>query len=137
MLFFLMLFSLFSGINDFNSFIMDDNNYGSNHIFYKGDLTGYGLDCPLCSGKLSCNYNGRIVNNLYDGKYLIFASSKKYSCGSIVKVISSNIVNEKYGIILDRGVIGNNLDLLVQSEDYANKYIGKSSIIFEVIRKGW
>ena len=40
-------------------------------------------------------------------------------------------------IVLDRGVPGNNLDLLTSTEEYASKYIGRSTITYDALRIGW
>lgn len=109
-----------------------------------GSLTGYSADCPLCSGRLACSsynvYQNGVVtypDNVY-GNVRIVASSKNLPCGSIVKFnlrkLSSSPI---YAIVLDRGVGGNNLDLLVESESLAYTQIGRSSITYEVMRRGW
>ena len=109
-----------------------------------GSLTGYSADCPLCSGRLACSsynvYQNGVVtypDNVY-GNVRIVASSKNLPCGSIVKFnlrkLSSSPI---YAIVLDRGVGGNNLDLLVENESLAYTQIGRSSITYEVMRRGW
>lgn len=109
-----------------------------------GSLTGYSADCPLCSGRLACSsynvYQNGVVtypDNVY-GNVRIVASSKNLPCGSIVKFnlrkLSSSPI---YAIVLDRGVGGNNLDLLVESESLAYTQVGRSSITYEVMRRGW
>lgn len=109
-----------------------------------GSLTGYSADCPLCSGRLACSsynvYQNGVVtypDNVY-GNVRIVASSKNLPCGSIVKFnlrkLSSSPI---YAIVLDRGVGGNNLDLLVENESLAYTQIGRSSITYEVLRRGW
>ncbi len=108
---------------------------------YKGDLTGYSADCPLCSGYLGCiNKNvlaGRITS--YDdidyGTVKIVASSKKIPCGSIVNFKLKN--EEIIAIVLDRGVYNYDLDLLVESEEYARKNIGRSKISYDILRFGY
>lgn len=109
-----------------------------------GSLTGYSADCPLCSGRLACSsynvYQNGVVtypDNVY-GNVRIVASSKNLPCGSIVKFnlrkLSSSPI---YAIVLDRGVGGNNLDLLVESESLVYTQVGRSSITYEVMRRGW
>lgn len=109
-----------------------------------GSLTGYSADCPLCSDRLACSsynvYQNGVVtypDNVY-GNVRIVASSKNLPCGSIVKFnlrkLSSSPI---YAIVLDRGVGGNNLDLLVESESLAYTQVGRSSITYEVMRRGW
>ena len=44
---------------------------------------------------------------------------------------------DMYVIVLDRGVLGYDLDLLVESERYASIHIGRSKINYELIRNGW
>ena len=41
-------------------------------------------------------------------------------------------------IVLDRGVSGNVIDLLTDSQDYAVKKVGRvRNLEFEVLREGW
>ncbi len=110
---------------------------------YTGSLTGYGANCALCTGKLACT--GVDVSdgtNTYNDKTYgivnIVASSSNLPCGSIIKFSNSKISNEPIvAIVLDRGVLGNNIDLLVPSEEYAYNYIGRSTITYDVLRFGW
>ena len=110
-----------------------------------GSLTGYGADCPKCGGTLACKSSYKVKNNgvvTYPdktyGNVRIVASSKNLKCGSIVKFNLPKISSEPvYAIVLDRGVLGNNLDLLMASEAEANKKIGRNNITYEVIRVGW
>ena len=108
-----------------------------------GYLTGYGADCPLCGGTLACLssynvYKNNVVtyNDRTYGNVRIVASSRNLPCGSIVR-INSNRVPGGLAIVLDRGVLGNNLDLLCPSEDYASQYVGRSYVTYEVLRRGW
>jgi len=111
---------------------------------FTGDLTGYGAFCPLCTGHLACMSsldlsNGRTtyVDKTY-GEVRIVASSRNLPCGSIVKFDSKRISDDPViAIVLDRGVLGNDLDLLSPSEEYASKYVGRSSITYDVLRMGW
>lgn len=111
---------------------------------FTGDLTGYGAYCPLCTGHLACMSsldlsNGRTtyVDKTY-GEVKIVASSKNLPCGSIVKFNSKRISDEPViAIVLDRGVLGNDLDLLSPSEEYARNHVGRSSITYDVLRMGW
>jgi hypothetical protein len=112
---------------------------------FTGELTGYGGDCPLCSGRVGCPPR---INVLKEGIYYkdktygtvrIVASSKNYPCGTIlrfnVKKLSADPI---IAIVLDRGVSGNVIDLLTESEDYASKYVGRvKNLQFEVLREGW
>ncbi len=111
---------------------------------YTGDLTGYGAFCPLCSGRLACMSNLDLSNGRthYDdktyGSVQIVASSKNLPCGSIIKFNASHISTDPIiAIVLDRGVLGNDIDLLSPSEDYAIKHIGRSKITYDVLRMGW
>jgi hypothetical protein len=111
---------------------------------YTGDLTGYAYDCPLCNGTLGClpKYyikDGKTTYNDYQyGTVRIVASSKKIPCGSIIAFDSSKVSEEKvYAIVLDRGVLNYDIDLLTPSEAYATKYIGRSTITYDVLRSGW
>ncbi|MCM1053118.1 MAG: hypothetical protein NC483_04010 [Ruminococcus sp.] len=111
---------------------------------YTGDLTGYGADCPLCTGRLACMSsldlsNGRTTytDKTY-GDVNIVASSKNLPCGTIIR-FNNKIISDKeiVAIVLDRGVLGNDIDYLTPSEEYARKYIGRSSITYDVLRLGW
>lgn len=111
---------------------------------YTGDLTGYGAFCPLCTGRLACMSsldlsNGRTTyeDKTY-GEINIVASSKNLPCGTIIRFNSKRISDEPViAIVLDRGVLGNDIDFLSPSEEYAAKYIGRSSITYDVLRIGW
>lgn len=110
---------------------------------FTGDLTGYAADCPLCSGYLACN--GQYVKNgttsytdkTY-GEVYIVASSKNLPCGSIITFDAPYVSKDKVtAIVLDRGVLGNDIDLLVQSEGYASRKIGRHKFTYDVLRFGW
>ena len=111
---------------------------------FVGDLTGYGADCPLCSGKLACmpeldvlHGNVNYVDSTY-GNVRIVASSRNLACGTIVRFNSARISDEPVvAIVLDRGVLGKALDLLTPSEEYAGKYVGRQEITYDVLRNGW
>ena len=110
-----------------------------------GILTGYGADCPLCNGTLACKpsykvYKNNVVtyNDSTYGNVRIVASSTRMPCGSIVRFNARGIGNGTItAIVLDRGVVGNNLDLLMTSEDEAAKVVGRRNITYEVLRRGW
>ena len=111
---------------------------------YTGDLTGYAHNCPMCSGKLGCLPNYDITNGTTKypdatyGEVYIVASSKNLACGSIVTFNSPKISSEPVvAIVLDRGVRGNALDILVANESIAVNNIGRSSISYDVLRSGW
>lgn len=110
---------------------------------FTGDLTGYAADCALCTGYLYCN-NQYVANGTttYDdkdyGNVMIVASSKNLPCGSIITFDASYVSDEKVtAIVLDRGVLGNDIDLLVESESYASTYIGRHKLTYDVLRFGW
>ena len=107
---------------------------------YVGDLTGYVADCPLCGGTLGCTGQDVLTNRITSyndeqyGNVKIVASSSNLACGSIVQY---NLNNEKItAIVLDRGVLGTDLDLLVSSLDQAYS-IGRRNISYDVLRFGW
>ena len=112
---------------------------------FVGELTGYAGYCPLCSGYLACPPR---TNVLKEGIYFkdktygtvrIVASSRNYPCGTIIRFKVNKLSFEPiYAIILDRGVGGNDIDLLVENEDFARTKVGRvRNTKFEVIREGW
>lgn len=153
-----------SGRNNFESHVKNDNlnktvnlskmalkvsefNYDllySAKDTYTGDLTGYAYNCPACNGHLAClsNYNimdGTITYQDKDyGIVNIVASSANLPCGTIIRFNSDRISSSPvYAIVLDRGVLGNAIDFLSESEEYAARNIGRSSITYDVLRNGW
>lgn len=121
---------------------------------YFGSLSGYGADCKAsgCSGALACpdihneqqkwidviNTGITTYNDPDYGEVRIVASSRNLKCGSIIQFEASHISDETItAIVLDRGVAGTKIDLLTESESYANKYIGRTQIKYDVIRSGW
>lgn len=111
---------------------------------YNGELTGYVADCPLCGGTLGCTgedvLTNRIIthNDIDYGVVKIVASSKNLPCGSIIQFALYNVSNEKItAIVLDRGVIGTSIDLLVENEEYAKINIGRKQISYDVLRLGY
>ena len=111
---------------------------------YNGDLTGYAADCPLCGGRLGCNgqnvLDGTTTYNDKDyGTVRIVASSKHLACGSII-TFDGKVIHEEgtiTAIVLDRGVLGTDIDLLVESEQFAADYIGRHLISYNVLRYGY
>ena len=123
---------------------MIENDLYSVKDTYTGQLTGYAHDCPLCGGTLACayKYNVRDRRDYYPdkeyGNVKIVASSKNLPCGTIIRFNKKSISPDPViAIVLDRGVPGNNLDLLTPTEEYASKYIGRSTITYDVLRIGW
>ena len=112
---------------------------------FVGELTGYAGDCPLCSGYLACPPRTNVLkegiyyNDSTYGTVRIVASSKKYPCGTILRFNVGKLSDEPIiAIVLDRGVGGNTLDLLVENEDYARKSVGRvRNLNVEVLREGW
>lgn len=120
------------------------NDIYSTKDTYTGDLTGYGANCPLCGGTLACmpSYYVKDGTDTYiDATYgtvRIVASSKNLPCGTIVRFNQPSISSEPiFAIVLDRGVLGNDLDLLTPSEEYAMSYVGRKLISYDVLRQGW
>lgn len=111
--------------------------------YYNGYLTGYAANCPLCGGTLGCTGQNVLdgTTKVYDKDYgtvNIVASSSNLPCGSIVSFNLDSISDKPItAIVLDRGVIGTNLDLLVESEEYARMYVGGRKITYNVLRKGY
>lgn len=112
---------------------------------FSGDLTGYVAHCPACNGTLACKSSYKVYKNgvvTYPdkefGNVRIVASSKKLKCGSIVKFNLKTISNEPiYAVVLDRGVLGRDLDLLVATTSDAYKLVGRKKITYDVLRNGW
>jgi len=109
---------------------------------YNGVLTGYAADCPLCGGKLGCNGQNVLdgTTTYEDDQYgtvRIVASSSNLACGSIVEFKDPASSNNITAIVLDRGVLGTALDLLVENEEYALKNVGRRNISYNVLRYGY
>lgn len=111
---------------------------------YKAQLTGYVYNCPRCTGRLACMSKLDLSDGLttyYDkdyGEVRIIASSKHLKCGSIITFDSKRVSDEPViGIILDRGMLGTDIDILVEDYDTAIKNIGRSSVTYEVLRFGY
>ena len=110
---------------------------------YSGKMTGYVYNCPKCSGKLACDSSLDLSNaniNYFDNTYgniRIVASSKNLECGSIVSINSKLSTEPIIAIVLDRGVSGTKLDLLVESEETARTQVGNTSITYDLLRKGY
>ena len=107
---------------------------------YNGVLTGYAANCPLCGGTLGCTgqnvLDGTTTYQDKDyGTVKIVASSKSLPCGSIVNFSLNN--ENITAIVLDRGVTGTALDLLVESEAYALSNVGRKNISYQILRFGY
>ena len=110
---------------------------------YNGLLTGYVANCPLCGGTLGCTGQNVLdgttdYNDSTYGTVRIVASSSSLPCGSIVQFRLPTISNDPItAIVLDRGVTGTALDLLVNSELYAKTNIGSKYISYSILRYGY
>jgi hypothetical protein len=111
---------------------------------YNGTLTGYVANCPLCSGKLGCTGQNVLdgTTTYQDSTYgtvRIVASSTSLPCGSIVRFNNNTVSNTGVitAIVLDRGVTGTSLDLLVDSETTALTKVGSRNINYDILRFGW
>lgn len=110
-----------------------------------GDLTGYAADCPKCTGFLGCKpyTDVRDGQTTYEDKTygtvrIVAASPKNLKCGSIITFTSLRISKEPViAIVLDRGVLGTDIDLLSETQSFAAKYVGRSEIAYTVLREGW
>lgn len=111
---------------------------------YNGILTAYVANCPACSGRLGCTGQNVLdgTTTYYDEQYglvNIVASSLSLPCGSIVK-FQNNTLSQTgtiTAIVLDRGVTGTTLDLLVDSTETALTKIGSRRINYDILRFGW
>ena len=119
-----------------------DALYGAKDT-YTGDLTGYVYNCPLCTGRLACKSDMDLssgINTYNDSQYgavYIVASSVNLPCGTIIRFENKRIANgEILAIVLDRGVLGNAIDFLSPTYDYAIQ-LGRSTITYDVLRSGW
>lgn len=111
---------------------------------YNGTLTGYVANCPLCSGYLGCNSQNVLdgTTEYKDSQYgtvRIVASSTSLPCGTIVRFKNDTVssTGEITAIVLDRGVTGTALDLLVDSTETALTKIGRRKINYDILRFGW
>ncbi len=112
---------------------------------FVGNLTGYVGNCPKCTGILGCHPRTNVLEEgiLFDdvqyGTVRIVASSKKYPCGTILRFTIDKISQESIiAVVMDRGVRGDSIDLLAESEEYARQNIGRvKNQKFDVLRLGW
>jgi len=121
---------------------VENDLYASVDTFV-GSLTGYVANCPLCSGYLACT-NEYVVGlpavyaDVDYGNVRVVASSRNLPCGSIIRFDSPRIASQPIvAIVLDRGVLGNSIDLLTESYEDATVNIGRSTITYDVLRSGW
>lgn len=111
---------------------------------FNGSLTGYGPDCPGCSGRVGAGQDVRGGNIYYNdakyGKLRIVAADKKLPYGTVLRIRDSRISTEPImAIVLDRGgaVKGNLLDLLFASSSEVPPATTQSNITVDVIRLGY
>ena len=110
---------------------------------YFGDLTGYVANCPLCGGHLACMRSLDVLSGITTykdetyGEVRIVASSRNLACGSIIRFESSISTDPVVAIVLDRGVTGTDIDLLVGQVSDATHGVGRKKISYDVLRKGW
>jgi len=110
---------------------------------YRGELTAYVAHCPLCSGRLGCT--GKDVRDgtttyIDDdfGTVRIIASSRSLPCGSIVRFNLPSVSDRPItAIVLDRGVLGTDIDLLMDSEQDALRKVGRKQISYDILRFGY
>lgn len=112
---------------------------------FSGELTGYSGDCPLCTGVVACKprinvlEKGIMFNDSQYGEVRMVASSRKYPCGTILEFKSSKISDKPViAVVMDRGVGGNNIDLLVNNQTEARQIVGRvRNLNFNILRVGW
>ena len=112
---------------------------------FDGTLTAYVGDCPRCSGVLACKprtnvlESGVYFNDSQYGTVRIVASSTIYPCGTIIRFSNVRLGEAPViAVVMDRGVSGNTIDLLVEDVTYAYKSVGTvRGQYFEVLRYGW
>jgi hypothetical protein len=112
---------------------------------FTGELSGYAGDCPKCSGVVACApypnvlETGVFFNDEEYGNVRIVASSSKYPCGTVLKFnVDKLSTTPLIAVVLDRGVGGDKIDLLTESENFARIFVGRvKNQTFEVLRLGW
>lgn len=112
---------------------------------FVGSLTGYGPDCPGCSGIVNCDPYVNVKQDIYFqdktyDKVRIVAADKSIPCGTIVRISNFKLVTEPIiAIVLDRGsaIKGKIMDLLYDSEKETQKVGYQKNINYEVLRWGW
>ena len=123
---------------------------------YTGKLTGYGGDCPGCSGYLACRTReGSSFNLLSDGMYyndaafgsvrILSAATSGFPCGTIVQV-NNGILPEFNAVVLDTGGSMNSswargevwMDLAFSTASDPNLRSANSyNTTFKILRQGW
>lgn len=133
-----------------------DNTNAEAQAVYTGKLTGYGGDCPGCSGYLACRTReGSSFNLKTDGYYyndstygnvrILAAATSGFPCGTIIQV-NNGIMSEFTAVVLDTGGSMNSswsrgevwMDLAFStSSDPALGSSNSSNTTFKVLRQGW
>ncbi len=124
-------------INDNESFTVLDS--------YEGVMTAYGADCYGCSGVTAYGYDIRNNNIYYEdekfGNIRIVAADNSVPFGTVVRVSGVKIYEEPFlAIVLDRGyaIKGDIMDLAFGFQDDEDvKKVGRSNVLYEVLRYGW
>lgn len=109
-----------------------------------GSLTGYGPDCPGCSGRVACKPGQNVTNgNIYYndneyGKVRIVAADKKYACGTIVRISNPALSEPMVAVVMDRGgkIVGDKMDLLFPSNSAVNLGLLRN-VQYEILRESW
>lgn len=100
-------------------------------------VTHYGPDCRGCSGITASGYNVKHTiwyNDPQYGKIRVVATSKKFPLYSVIRL--NNYSGDFIAIVLDRGVSGNVIDVLVSSEKDATKLGVKRNVTIDLLRRG-
>lgn len=101
-------------------------------------VTHYGPDCRGCSGITASGYNVKKTiwyNDQEYGNIRVVATSKKFPLYSVIRLNNyrgDNII----AIVLDRGVSGNVIDVLVSSEKEATKLGIQKNVKVDILRSG-
>lgn len=112
-----------------------NNNYRNGFTAF---ITHYGPNCKGCSGITASGYN--VKNTIYYndkeyGKVRIVATSRNIPLYTIIR-ISNYKKGSITAIVLDRGVSGNKIDVLVESEKAATKLGIQKNAKVEILRWG-
>lgn len=112
---------------------------------YEGTMTAYGADCYGCSGITASGYDIRNDNIYFQdekfGKIRIVAADSSVPFGTVVRISGVKIYEEPFfAIVLDRGYLikGKIMDLAFGFQDEEDvKKVGRSEVLYEVLRYGW
>lgn len=114
--------------------IQETNNLGT----YK--ITHYGPNCnsSACSGITASGYDVRntiYYNDQEYGQLRIVATSRDIPLYTVIRINDYKVGGDTLAIVLDRGVSGNVIDLLVSSEEEAYG-LGIQYTNIEIVREG-